>query len=216
MPQEIEYWDASDLTVQNVLEDSSVEIEVQAKSGYIKDGRIHLEEVGIESSDTFNVSDILGLCLDDPVIVEKRDIDDAVTYDEFSSVQRQLELSKADCLELPILKEKYQQKALSLNAAIIDLQEQVCKTEAARGIGEDCLEIIEKQKGQLSKMWEANKAVQQKLKARDSILTKALRAEVKAQDDLATLKNTIKGLAWRATPWYKKVTWPIIGRIASK
>jgi len=202
MPREIEYWDASDLTVQNVLEASNVQIEVEAKSGYIQDGRIHLEEFGIESSDTFNVSDMLGLCLDDPVIVEKRDIDDAVTADEFSSLERQLELSKADCLELPVLKEKYRQKALSLNAAILDLQEQVGKTQAAKGIAEDCLEIIEKQRAQLSKLWEASKSVHEKLKALGAEVT-ALRAEVKAQDELAT-------------PWYKKGAWPVIGRLAGK
>lgn len=87
MSREIEFETLDDVSVQQILEDRSVEVVVTNFKGTFNEDGIELDGYTLECEDEIDLCDILNLSFDQPVICERRDVENAISEAEYRTLK---------------------------------------------------------------------------------------------------------------------------------
>lgn len=84
---EIEFETLSPVSVQEILEDRSVETSIRNLRGIVNDDGFELQGYDVESEDEIDLCDILNLSFDQPVICERRDVENSISVSEYETLK---------------------------------------------------------------------------------------------------------------------------------
>lgn len=87
MSREIEFETLDDVAVQDILDDRSVDVNVTEIRGSFNEDGLTLEGYGLECEDEIDLCDILNLSFDQPVICERRDVENAISSSEYLTLK---------------------------------------------------------------------------------------------------------------------------------
>lgn len=87
MSKAIEFETLDDVSVQEILDDRSGVVSVVNISGTFNEDGVALERYGLECEDEIDLCDILNLSFDQPVICERRDVENAISSSEYLTLK---------------------------------------------------------------------------------------------------------------------------------
>jgi len=85
--REIQFETLDKVSVQEILEDRGVEVSICNLRGIVNDDGFELQGYDVESEDEVDVCDILNLSFDQPVICERRDVENSISEAEYQTLK---------------------------------------------------------------------------------------------------------------------------------
>lgn len=84
---EVEFDTIDTIPVQDVLDARDVQVKVSNIRALITDTEFALQGYDVGSEDEFDVCDLLNLCYDDPVVCERKDVENAISFRDYETLK---------------------------------------------------------------------------------------------------------------------------------
>jgi len=84
---EIQFEPLDEISAQEILDDRGVEVTVSNLRGIVNDDGFELQGYDVESEDEIDLCDILNLSFDQPVICERRDVENSISEAEYQTLK---------------------------------------------------------------------------------------------------------------------------------